>query len=267
MSAPQTFWEHLDELRGSLIKMAVAVLVCTLVAFCFKTEIFAVLLAPSGDGFITYQLLDTLAREVSSTTLRPLDVQLINTGLAHQFLLHVKAAFSLGMVAASPYIVYLLFHFVAPALYRHERRYGLQLVVSGYVMFLLGVLLSYFLIFPLTFRFLGSYQVSEAVANTVTLASYLETLLVLSLSMGLVFEIPVLCRILGKMGWINSRVMVRYRRHVIVVLLLLAAIITPTSDAFTLLLVALPMWLLYEVSILVVKAGAVKKTADTHEND
>lgn len=254
MSAPQTFWEHLDELRGSLIKIALAIMICTIVAFCFKTVLFNVLLAPTADGFITYRLLGQLTQQFANQPLQPLDVQLINTGLAHQFLLHVKAAFSIGLLAASPYIVYLLFHFVAPALYQSERRLAIQLVVSGYAMFLLGLLLSYYLIFPLTYRFLGSYQVSDAVANTVTLASYLETLLMLSLSMGIVFEIPILCRILSKMGWINSTIMIRYRRHVAVALLLLAAIITPTSDAFTLLLVALPMHLLYELSILVVKA-------------
>ena len=131
----------------------------------------------------------------------------------------------------------------------------MQLVVSGYVMFGIGLLLTYFLIFPLTFRFLGTYQVSESVANTVTLASYLETLLVLALSMGIVFEIPVICSILGRLGLIHARMMTHYRRHVIVALLILAAIITPTADAFTLMLVAIPMWLLYEVSIVVVRSS------------
>ena len=122
-------------------------------------------------------------------------------------------------------------------------------------MFVVGLLLAYYLIFPLTFRFLGAYQVSAMVANTVTLSSYLETLLMLCLTMGIVFEIPVLCRILGGMGLISAQMMNHYRRHVIVVLLILAAIITPTADAFTLLLVALPMWLLYELSIVVVRSG------------
>ena len=258
MSDKQNFWEHLDELRSSIIKMLIAVVGATIAAFCFKAELFDVLLAPCNSDFVTYRLLENIAQSVTSGTtspLAPIEVQLINTGLAHQFMLHIKAAFSVGLLAASPYIVYLLFHFVAPALYARERKYAVRLVVSGYAMFVVGLLLAYYLIFPLTFRFLGAYQVSAMVANTVTLASYLETLLMLCLTMGIVFEIPVLCRILGGMGLINAQIMHHYRRHVIVVLLILAAIITPTADAFTLLLVALPMWLLYELSIVVVRSG------------
>ena len=256
-TAPQNFWEHLDELRGSIIKMLIAVTVCAVAAFCFKQELFDLLLAPCEEGFVTYRLLESAAAWVTSgeaSGLAPLEVQLINTGLAHQFLLHLKAAFFVGVLAASPYIIYLLSHFVAPALYARERRCAVRLVVSGYAMFAIGLLLTYFLIFPLTFRFLGTYQVSEAVANTVTLASYLETLLMLSLSMGIVFEIPVICSILGRFGLLHASMMTHYRRHVIVALLILAAIITPTADAFTLMLVAIPMWLLYEVSILVVRS-------------
>ena len=259
MSDKQNFWEHLDELRSSIIKMLIAVVGATIAAFYFKAELFDALLAPCNSDFVTYRLLENIAQSVTSRTtspLAPIEVQLINTGLAHQFMLHIKAAFSVGLLAASPYIIYLLFHFVAPALYARERKYAVRLVVSGYAMFVVGLLLAYYLIFPLTFRFLGAYQVSAMVANTVTIASYLETLLMLSLTMGIVFEIPVLCRILGGMGLISAQMMHHYRRHVIVVLLIIAAIITPTADAFTLLLVALPMWLLYELSILVVRNSA-----------
>ena len=255
-SAPQTFWEHLDALRSSIIKIGIAVVVCSIAAFCFKRELFDFLLAPCSDNFVTYRLLEevtTFVTSGSAAPLAPLEVQLFNTGLAQQFMLHLKAAFAVGLLVASPYVIYLLFHFISPALYSHERRMGIRLVVSGYVMFVLGVLLTYYLIFPLTFRFLGTYQVSSMVANTVTLSSYLETLLMLSLSMGIVFEIPVICSILGRFGLLRAQLMRKYRRHVIVGLLILAAIITPTADAFTLLLVAFPMWLLFEVSIWVVR--------------
>lgn len=124
-------------------------------------------------------------------------------------------------------------------------------MVSGFVLFFLGVLLSYYLIFPLTFRFLGSYQVSEAVVNMISLQSYMDTLLLMSLFMGCVFELPVLCWLLSRMGILTAFQMRHYRRHAIVVLLALAAIITPTSDIFTLLLVSLPMCLLYEAGIWV----------------
>lgn len=251
-----TFWEHLDELRGSLIKMVVAVFVCAIVAFLFKEELFHIILAPQDNQFITYQILEQLSQTILPESLSSLDmwnVQLINTGLAQQFLIHVKAALCAGVLLTSPYLIYLLFHFISPALYAHERKYAISLVGSGYLMFLLGVLLSYFLIFPLIFRFLGTYQVSEVVANTVTIDSYMDTLMMTCLSMGIVFEIPVVCWILGRMGLINARMMGHYRRHVIVALLIVAAVITPTSDVFTLSIVAFPMWLLYEVSILIVK--------------
>ena len=250
-----TFWEHLDELRDSLIRMAVAVVLCAVVAFFFKDELFDIILAPQDNSFITYRLLEQLSQEVMSSPLTTdlLQVQLINTGLAHQFLLHVKASLYAGVLLTSPYLIYLLFHFVSPALYEHERRHALRLVGSGYLLFVLGILLSYFLIFPLIFRFLGTYQVSEAVANTITIESYMDSLTTISLSMGILFEIPAICWILGRMGVINAGMMSRYRRHVVVALLIIAAIITPTSDVFTLSIVALPMWLLYETGILIVR--------------
>ena len=257
MSEPQTFWEHLDELRSSLIRMIIAVAVCTIVVFCFKDALFGVILAPQQSDFVTYRLLQQIAERFTEagegSGMSPMSVRLINTGLAQQFLLHVKTSCYVGFILASPYIIYLLFRFISPALYRNERRYAVQLITGGYVMFLLGMMLSYFLIFPLTFRFLGTYQVSDVVENTVTIESYIDTLLMISLSMGLVFEIPVVCWIMGRMGIINAKMMCHYRRHVIVALLVIGAVITPTADVFTLLLVSMPMWLLYEFSIHIVR--------------
>ncbi len=248
-----TFWEHLDELRDDLIKMIVAVLLCAIVAFCMKDALFNIILAPTQNDFIAYRLLHELSAIFNGHLTEALQVRLINTGLAQQFLLHMKAACYAGVIVASPYLLYLLFHFVAPALYRHERRYALRLVGSGYAMFVLGVLLSYYLIFPLTFRFLGSYQVSSIVENTVTISSYIDTLMSISLAMGIVFELPVVCRLLAKMGWLHHKTMKKYSRHVIVAVLVVSAVITPTSDVFTLSLVALPMWLLYRLSIFIVR--------------
>lgn len=256
MASPQTFWDHLDELRGSLIRMIAAIFICAIATFFFKEELFRIILAPQDNGFVTYRLLNSLSQSFLGDTfsdIEILSVQLINTGLAQQFLLHVKASLCAGVLLTSPYLIYQLFHFISPALYTHERKYALRLVGSGYVMFVFGVLLTYYLIFPLIFRFLGTYQVSEVVANTVTIDSYMNALMMTCLSMGIVFEIPVVCWILGRMGVINARMMTHYRRHVIVALLIVAAIITPTSDVFTLSIVAFPMWLLYEFSILIVR--------------
>jgi sec-independent protein translocase protein TatC len=228
---------------------------CAVVAFFFKEAIFEVILSPQQNEFITYRLLDSLTKFFSSSQesgLGPMSVRLINTGLAQQFFIHVKVSIAIGFMASLPYVIYLVFRFVSPALYANERQCAIQFVSWGYVMFLAGVLVCFFLIFPLTFRFLGMYQVSEVVENTVTIESYIDTLMTMSVSMGIVFEIPVMCWILGRLGVISANVMRQFRRHVIVALLVLAAIITPTTDIFTLMLVAMPMWMLYELSIFIV---------------
>lgn len=247
-----SFWEHLDVLRASLIKIAITTVLCGIVAFLFKEEVFSVILAPKSDSFITYRLFSHIAEWATGTGNPAFSVQLINTGLAEQFVIHMKTSVYIGFLLSSPYTLYLLFHFISPALYENEKKYSLRVVGSGYVMFILGVLLSYFLIFPLTFRFLGTYQVSSDVANMITLQSYMGTLLMMSILMGIVFELPVLCWLLGKLGILSAGFMRRFRKHSVIVILIISDIITPTSDIFTLSLVALPIWMLYEVSILIV---------------
>lgn len=249
----QTFWDHLDELRATLIRIGVVTVLFAVGAFMFKDEMFAVILAPRDAGFITYRWLGSLGGILSEMPGDTFSVDLINTQLAQQFIIHMKAAFCVGLLCASPYIIYQLFRFISPALYENERRYAVRIVGSAYVMFIAGMLISYYLIFPLTFRFLGSYQVASDVTNMISLESYMDTLLMLSFSMGLVFEMPVLSWLLGRMGLLKASSMRRYRKHAIVVILTAAAIITPTSDAFTLVAVSLPMWLLYELSILLVR--------------
>lgn len=252
-SGKQSFWDHLDALRAVIVKSLLVAVVFGIATFCFKEELFAVVLAPKEAGFITYRVLASIGRLLTETEPVDFTVQLINTGLAEQFIIHMKTAMCAGILCASPYILYQLFRFVSPALYADERRYALRVVGSGYGMFLLGVLVSYFLIFPLTFRFLGTYQVSGEVANMITLQSYISTLTMMCLAMGIVFEMPILAWFFAKMGFLSADFMRRYRKHAIVVILIVAAVITPTSDVFTLSFVALPMWLLYEASSWIVK--------------
>lgn len=249
----QSFWDHLDVLRGALMKMAAVTVIFGIIAFLFKEELFAVVLAPKDSEFITYQLLFRIGEFVSGNEGQNFSVQLINTGLAEQFIIHMKTAMCAGILCASPYILYQLFRFVSPALYADERKYAVKVVGGGYMMFIIGVLLSYYLIFPLTFRFLGTYQVAGDVMNMISLQSYMGTLIMMCLAMGIVFEMPVLCCFFGKLGFISDGFMRKYRKHAIVIILVIAAIITPTSDVFTLTLVSLPMWLLYEVSIIIVR--------------
>lgn len=261
VAGKQSFWDHLDVLRAAIVKIAAVTIVFGIAAFCFKETLFSVIFAPKNAGFITYRLFEQIAT-ITGSTAEDFYVQLINTGLAQQFIIHMKTAMCAGILCASPYILYQLFRFVSPALYANEQRYAMRVVGGGYMMFVMGVLLSYFLIFPLTFRFLGTYQVSGEVTNMIALESYISTLMTMSLAMGIVFEIPILCWLFAKLGFLSADFMRRYRKHAIVVILVVAAIITPTSDMFTLSLVALPMWILYEVSILVVSKtySSIKKS-------
>ncbi len=238
-----TFWDHLDVLRSSLIRMAVAVAVLAVAAFVLKEQLFSVVLAPRSSDFVTYRLLGVT----------PFHLHLMNTGLTEQFMIHMRTALYAGLLAASPYVLYELFRFVSPGLYQNERRYAGWIVGAAYVMFLVGTLVNYFVVFPLTVRFLGTYQVSPDVANMLTLQSYVDTLLGMSLVMGVVFELPVVCGLMGRMGLLTDQWMNDYRRHAVVAILVVAAIITPTTDVFTLFVVALPIYLLYEVSIWIVR--------------
>ena len=252
-----SFWEHLEVLRRCLFRILAVTLVAGIVAFCFKSLLFTVVLAPKSPDFVTYRLFERLVGP-----LQPFQVDLVNIELAQQFIIHMKMALWMGLILVSPYVLYVLFGFVAPALYEAEKKYVVKAVSGGYVMFLLGVLLNYFLIFPLTFRFLGTYQVDPSVGNVISLGSYVSTLLMLSLAMGVVFELPVLCWLLAKMGIMKAAFMKKYRRHSIVVIVVLAAVITPTGDAFTLSLVALPIYLLFELSVLIVRRTERNRVQD-----
>lgn len=247
MSEQLTFWDHLDELRTSLFRIICAVVLFGIVAFAMKDELFAVVLAPRSSDFVTYRLLGV----------EEFSVHLMNTGLTEQFMIHMRTAIYAGLLIASPYVLYELFRFVSPGLYDNERRYAVWIVGAAYLMFIIGTLANYFVVFPFTVRFLGTYQVSPDVANMLTLQSYVDTLLGMSLVMGLVFELPVVCALMGRMGLINGKLMATYRRHALVAILIVAAIITPTTDAFTLFVVALPIYMLYELSILIV--GIINK--------
>lgn len=223
--------------------MAIAAIAMGLVAFAMKETLFDIVLAPSKVDFFIYRIVGA----------EPFDIKLINTGLAEQFTIHMKVALTMGLLVASPYILYLLFHFVSPALYENEKRYSVRITLGAYLMFIVGVALNYFLVFPLTVRFLGTYSVSADIENMLTLSSYVDSLLMMSLWFGIIFELPVVCWMLGKFGLLKAEWMTRYRRHAIVAILIIAAIITPTGDIFTLMVVSLPIYILYEASVILVR--------------
>lgn len=246
-----TFWDHLDELRGMLLRIIGITVLFGIGAFFFKDLLFDIILAPTKNDFLTYRLIANLS-QYTGAAVDPFSVNLINTSLAQQFIIHMKTSMVAGLFCASPYVLYAILGFLSPALYKSERRYVYTLVGCAYLMFIVGVLLCYFLVFPFTFRFLGTYQVSADVVNMISLDSYMSTFTSMSIMLGVVFEMPVLCWLFAKLGMLKAEFMRNYRKHAIVVILILAAIITPTSDVFTLMLVSVPMWLLYEISIKVV---------------
>ena len=250
-----TFWEHLDELRGVIMRVFIGITVGFIIAFVCKEAVFDILLAPNKNTFLTYSLCNSLAAKFGLDPVfgGDMSIELISTELMSQFMIHMKMAFYIGILFASPYIIYQLFGYVAPALYENERRYSSRVIFFSFFLFIIGVLVAYYVVFPFSFQFLAGYQVTADVKNTITLQSYTDTFIILSLMMGIMFEIPIVAWLLGKLGVLTADILRRFRKHSLIVILIIAAVITPTSDIFTLLLVSIPIYLLYEASILIVR--------------
>ena len=255
-----SFWDHLDVLRKVLFRCLIAWAIGMVAAFCFKEILFDLLFAPSRDDFISYRLMAWLCTQTGWQSLCPGNFQasFINTELAAQFMTHIKVALGAGLVVVSPYLMVQLYGFVAPALYDSEKRHATPIIIWGSLLFLLGVLMNYFIIFPFAFRFLNNYQVYAEVHNQISLSSYISNLLMLSLLMGILSEIPIVNYLLAKAGLLQAETLKKYRRHAIVAIAIVAAVITPTGDAVTLTLVTLPIYLLYEISIHIVSRTTKK---------
>ena len=247
-----TFGGHLEVFRQMLFRILGVAGLIAVVVFCFKEITWGILMAPSEWDFCTYRWLENAMQAVGiDFHFEEFHVEMIATDLSSQFMTHITTAVYLGLLGASPYILYELFRFISPALYESERKYSVQVSGIIYALFLLGVLMSYFVLFPISFRFLGTYSVSAKVVSNITLDSYISTFVSLTLVMGVVFQLPVIAFFLGKMGIVSSDMLANYRKHSLIVIMLVAAIITP-PDLMTLILVTIPLYLLYEVSIRVV---------------
>lgn len=254
-----TFGGHLEVLRRMLFRIIAVVMVLAIAIFCFKDKTFELLLAPSQWDFVTYRYIERfLHRLGSSFTFSPFHINMIATELSSQFMTHISTALYLALLGASPYILVELFRFITPALYENEKKYSVQVAVTVYLLFIVGVLMSYFILFPISFRFLGTYQVSSMVTPNITLKSYISTFTTLTLVMGLVFQLPVIAFFLGKLNVVTSGMLAHYRQYALIVIMLVAAIITP-PDLMTLVLVTIPLYLLYEVSILVLRRMEKRK--------
>ena len=248
-----TFGGHLEVLRRMLFRIIAVAGILAIVVFCFKDITWHLLLAPSECDFFTYRWIESVAATMGiDFHFEQFKIDLIATDLSSQFMTHITTSLYLGLLGASPFIVFELFRFVSPALYDNEKRYSVQVVVIVYLLFILGVLMSYYVLFPISFRFLGTYSVAERVHSTITLDSYISTFTTLTLLMGVVFQLPVIAFALAKLGFISSDILSKYRKHSFLLIMLVAAIITP-PDLMTLILVTIPLYLLYEISIRVTR--------------
>ena len=240
-----TFWDHLEELRESLFRMLGVYAAAVVVLFFFKGFIFDdIILAPSKPDFFMYQL---LGADFSMT--------LVNIELAAQFLIHMKITFICALVITFPYLIFEVWRFIAPALYEKEKKAVKGAFLFSSVLFYIGVLVGYMIVFPLMLNFFSGYQVSPDISNTFSLTSYISMFTSMVLIFGIVFEFPTVAVVLSSMGVLSKETLKSFRRHAICAVLILAALITPSGDPFSLLVVSVPLYMLYEFSVLICKKG------------
>jgi sec-independent protein translocase protein TatC len=252
-----TFWDHLEELRWTLFRSVLALILFAVFIFAFmrgEGGIFdAIILAPTRGDFPTYRLFCQAGGYFGLVTDfcdESFHIDIFNIKMASQFFTHMTTSLWIALLLAFPYLMFEVWRFIRPALYEHERRDVRLVFLFGTVMFFAGCAVGYYTVFPLTLRFLATYQLSADITEQVSLESYMDNFLMLIFIMGLVFEMPLVSWLLSKLGLLHRSFFHRYRRHAIVVLLIAAAFITPSGDPFTLSLVFIPLYLLYEVSAL-----------------
>lgn len=261
-----SFWDHLESLRWTIFRVLMVLTLFVLVLFGFSDFLFdQVIFPPLSSDFVIYRFLCYLSEYLHFPALCPgqFNIDLINFNLSGQFMALLSTVFTVAFLLTIPYLFYEVWRFIRPALYQNERKNIGWVFLSSSFLFYLGSAVSYFLIFPLTIRFLGTFQISELVPNHISLDSYMSTLFLLTFAMGITFEMPVLAFFLSKLGIISRETLKAGRSIAFVVILIVAAVITPTTDPFTMLAVALPLYALYEVSILVCKPR--KKVSEDEE--
>jgi len=252
-----TFWDHLEELRMGIFRCMGVMLVLGIGFFIAMPWLFdAVIMAPTRGDFPVYRIFGLIAdRFTDGTSFSDEHYQtpIINIKLMSQFLIHIQASFIFAFIIGFPYILFEIWRFVQPALYDLEKKSFRFAFSFASILFYIGLSIGYFLVFPITLRFLSDYKISNTIVNQISLDSYISTFMSLNMIMGIVFELPMLALALSKLGLIRRSFFKKWRKHAIVVLLVVAAIITPTGDPFTLSIVALPLYFLYEISGLIVK--------------
>ncbi len=255
------FWDHLDELRKVLFRVAAFTMIVALVLFAYMKDLFdLVILAPTRNNFFLYEWMNTMSAKYPifpDFCVGDFQVKIININLSSQFFIHMSTSLWLALVFSFPFVIYQFFSFVKPALYNHEQKNAGWAFFFGNILFYIGVAIGYFMVFPLTLRFLAGYQLSTFIESSVSLDSYMDSFLMLCFIMGLVFELPLLSWILSKIGLLKRSFFNKFRKHAVVILLIISAFITPSGDPFTLMVVFLPIYLLWEISALVVKKDSL----------
>jgi sec-independent protein translocase protein TatC len=260
-----TFWDHLDELRKILFRIAAFVGILSFVFFAYMKEIFDnIILAPTRNNFFLYEWFNHASKTIPlfpDFVLGNFQVKVININLSSQFFIHMSTSFWFALVLGFPFVIYQLFSFVKPALHNHEQKNAGWAFFFGNILFFIGVFVGYIIVFPLTLRFLAGYQLSSYIENSVSLDSYMDSFLMLCFMMGLVFELPLLSWLLSQLGILNRGFFNKFRKHAIVILLIIAAVVTPSGDPFTLMVVFLPIYMLWEISAIIVKKKPVESVS------
>jgi sec-independent protein translocase protein TatC len=260
LEAEMSFFDHLEALRGHLIRASIAIVVFTAVVFYYYDWIFeTIILGPSKSTFWTYRMLCKIGAALhrDGFCVSNVKIRLINTELAGQFTLQINSALIIGITLGVPYLIWEIWRFIKPALHEKERKAATGFVFYACMLFFLGVLFGYYVITPMSINFLSGYTVSAAIENLIDTDSYLSSVATLTLATGIVFQLPILVYILANLGIMTPKLMKETRRYAIVVILIIAAIVTPTPDMLTMTVVSIPLFVLYEVSIVV--AGLVEK--------
>ncbi len=257
-----TFMDHLEALRWHLLRSAFVILAFACVAFSYKEFLFDVLiLGPKNPDFFTYKFMCHLGQKynLGDLCVKEIKFNIINTELSGQFSKHFSVSIVSAFIAATPYVLWEIWRFIKPALHTKEQSYASGFVLVASMLFFIGVLFGYFVIVPMSINFLGSYEVSAQILNQITLDSYIGTITTLTLCAGLIFELPMIIYFLSKIGLVTAKFLSDYRRYAVLIILVAAAIITPTPDIPTQLLVSGPLYLLFEVSILVARRVEANK--------
>ncbi len=250
-----SFLDHLEELRWHIIRSLIAIVIFTIAAFVAKSLVIdTVILGPSRTDFWTYRKLCELADLINTPALciDELTFELVSRKLSSQFMTHITVSFVVGLIIGFPYLFWEIWRFIKPGLHPKERRASRGATFSVSVLFIFGVLFGYFVISPISVRFFATYQISESLQNLFDLSSYITTVTMIVLGSGLLFQLPVVVFFLTKAGLISSSLMKKYRKHAIIVILVLGAMITP-PDPFSQVLIALPLMTLYQMSIFIAR--------------